>query len=868
MRLPPPLRYTIPALIVVCGSLVGLSSFLQEINESYRIAEQTATVKLRTSTAQSSRVLEYLYRSSDSENQIKTLVSQLGAYQGYKSVMILGDNNKVEQSNDYRQEGAAVSDTLAGNYGPEISTVRKTLSGSILSVDNKSKLISIYPVLLASRANELRPSRVGILFVEYDLESVKHYAFNTALRRALISNASLIAFCLLIWLFFEFALNKRIQKLVEASNNLGEGKLDSRSVLTGSDELAQVSAAFDSMAEKMQNNSVRLERQARKEKLLREINDRIRTSLNLKQIFETATLEVLAYLRTDRVAVYQFAAGTDCRLGHFIAVSSIAGINSILDQEVEDTCFTPRLVKMYLDGRANIIDDITTAKLIPCYREPLERYNIRSSATMPLVHGHELWGLLCVHQCREARKWSDEELEFIRYVAVQLAIAIKQSILFTQIETELRDRKLAEEQLIQANHQLEETNDELARATRLKDEFLANMSHELRTPLNAILGMAESMREGFYGELPTEQSTPVEQISKSGAHLLDLINDILDITKIEAGKLEISPEPSLVSDLCESCFKTAQHLTSAKSITLNSDIQSDIPCCLIDPKLLRQILINLLSNAIKFTPVGGQVSMRAVLEPSSPASNTGFHLVFEVRDNGIGIEPENRDKVFMPFVQVQSSLNRQFGGTGLGLSIVKKIVEAQGGTIHLDSELGKGSHFRVVLPYQPVSAPQDKFADASDPSLVAKQDGDNEHQKLSSQGDIGQSTDGARVLLAEDNPVNSLIYTRYLKSKGFDLLHASNGQEAVDMAINEPVDVILLDMSMPILDGFEVMQKLRNSTDPRVARIPIIAFTAMAMKGDRERCLAAGANEYLTKPVKLTQLDITIKYVLSKGVSG
>ena len=154
---------------------MGLSSFLQEINESYRIAEQTATVKLRTSTAQSSRVLEYLYRSSDSENQIKTLVSQLGAYQGYKSVMILGDNNKVEQSNDYRQEGAAVSDTLAGNYGPEISTVRKTLSGSILSVDNKSKLISIYPVLLASRANELRPSRVGILFVEYDLESVKHY---------------------------------------------------------------------------------------------------------------------------------------------------------------------------------------------------------------------------------------------------------------------------------------------------------------------------------------------------------------------------------------------------------------------------------------------------------------------------------------------------------------------------------------------------------------------------------------------------------------------------------------------------------------------------------------------------------------------
>ncbi len=439
------------------------------------------------------------------------------------------------------------------------------------------------------------------------------------------------------------------------------------------------SAAFDSMAEKMQNNSVRLERQARKEQLLREINDRIRKSLNLEQIFETATFEVLSYLQTDRVAVYQFVAAHECRIGRFIAVSSAAGINSILDQEVEDTCFTPRMVDLYSKGRANVIDDVKAAKLMPCYRELLERYDICSSATIPLVHGQELWGLLCVHQCRQARKWSDEELAFIRYVAVQLAIAIQQSTLFTQIETELRDRKLAEERLIQANHQLEETNDELARATRLKDEFLANMSHELRTPLNAILGMAESMREGIYGELPTQQSTAVEEISKSGAHLLDLINDILDITKIEAGKLEVIPEPSFVSELCESCFATAQQLTLAKSVKLHSDIQPDIPCCHIDPKLLRQVLINLLSNAVKFTPEGGQVSMRAVLEPASPASDTDSQLVFEVRDTGIGIAPEDRDKVFMPFIQVQSSLNRQFGGTGLGLSIVKKIIEAQGG---------------------------------------------------------------------------------------------------------------------------------------------------------------------------------------------
>ena len=608
MRFPPPLRYTIPTLIVLCGSLAGFSSFLQEINESYRAAEQSATANIRTTTAQTSRILEYLYRSSGSENQIRTLVSQLGSYSGYLSVMILNDLDAVEQSSDYRQKGASINRTVAGSYRSKIAEVRQSLVGSVLTADNKTRLVSVYPVLLGSLRDELRPSRVGILFVEYDLEGVKKYAFRTALRRALISNLSLIAFCLLIWLFFEFGLNKRIQKLVDASNSLGEGRLDSRSVLTGSDELAHVSAAFDSMAEKMQINSIRLERQARKEKLLREINDRIRQSLNLDQIFEAATTEVLSYLQTDRVAVYQFSPGSDCRRGRFIAASKAPAVDSILDQEIEDTCFTPRLIRLYLAGRANVIHDVRTANLTVCYRKLLERYDILSNAVVPLIHADELWGLLCVHQCQQTRQWSDEDLEFIHYVAGQLGIAIQQSSLFSQIETELHEKKLAEERLIETIHQLGQTNVELARATRLKDEFLANMSHELRTPLNGILGMAESMRDNIYGELSARQYTAVEEISKSGLHLLDLINDILDITKIEAGKLQVSPEPTFVPELCESCLATAQQLTVSKSIRLDADIQADISCCLVDPKLLRQILINLLSNAIKFTPPGGESS--------------------------------------------------------------------------------------------------------------------------------------------------------------------------------------------------------------------------------------------------------------------
>jgi signal transduction histidine kinase/ActR/RegA family two-component response regulator len=860
MRFPPPLRYTIPALIVLCGSLAGFSSFLQEIDESYRVAEQSATANIRTTTAQTSRILEYLYRSSGSENQIRTLVSQLGSYPGYLNVMILNDHDAVEQSSDYRQKGAPIKETLAGSYRSQITEVRRSLVGSVLISDNKSRLVSVYPVLLGSRPDELRPSRVGILFVEYDLEGVKKYAFRTALRRALISNLSLIAFCLMIWLFFEFALNKRIQRLVDASNSLGEGQLDSRSALTGSDELAHVSAAFDSMAEKMQVNSIRLERQARKEQLLRKINDRIRQSLNLEQIFEAATTEVLSYLQTDRVGVYQFSADSDCSRGRFIAASQAHGVESLLDQEIEDTCFSPRLIKLYLAGRANVIHDVRKANLAACYRTLLEKYDILSSAAVPVIHADKLWGLLCVHQCQKTRQWSDEDLEFIHYVAGQLGIAIQQSSLFSQIETELHEKKLAEERLIETNHQLAQTNEELARATRLKDEFLANMSHELRTPLNGILGMAESMHDNIYGELTAKQSTALEEISKSGLHLLDLINDILDITKIEAGKLQVRPEPTFVSELCESCLATAQQLAVAKSIRLDADIQSDIPCCLVDPKLLRQILINLLSNAIKFTPPEGRIMMRAFVGLPSQRQPADSQLILQVRDTGIGIAPENTDKIFMPFVQLQSSLNRQFGGTGLGLSIVKKLLEAHGGSIHLDSEIGKGSCFTVNLPLQPAVAPLPRISAGPEESLQIVQGA------LTGAASSAKLPDGIRVLLAEDNRVNSLIYIRYLKAKGYSVLHAINGQEAIEMAMRDSFDVMVLDMSMPILDGFEVMHRLRKSDNSQVARIPIIALTALAMKGDRERCLAAGANEYLPKPVKLNQLDIAIKQMLSHGV--
>ncbi|MBM3301522.1 MAG: histidine kinase, partial [Deltaproteobacteria bacterium] len=201
----------------------------------------------------------------------------------------------------------------------------------------------------------------------------------------------------------------------------------------------------------------------------------------------------------------------------------------------------------------------------------------------------------------------------MNHVASQLSIAIQQADLFTKLEDELQEKKLAEERLITVNEELASINDQLARSTRLKDEFLANMSHELRTPLNGILGMAESLQDNIYGEVSTIQRKALEEIDRSGNHLLELINDILDITKIEAGKLEVHLHPASITLLCHSCISTIQRMAEAKSILLSSEIESDLPVVLLDERLLRQVLINLLSNAVKFTPDKGTVRLEVRL---------------------------------------------------------------------------------------------------------------------------------------------------------------------------------------------------------------------------------------------------------------
>lgn len=395
------------------------------------------------------------------------------------------------------------------------------------------------------------------------------------------------------------------------------------------------------------------------------------------------------------------------------------------------------------------------------------------------------------------------------------------------------------------------TNAELERATRLKDEFLANMSHELRTPLNAILGMMESMQEGIFGPVNDKQIDAIRTVEKSANHLLSLINDILDVAKIESGQIELERRQVSIDYLCESSLAFIKQQALKKNIQLKTRIPRHLPDLLVDETRIRQALLNLLTNAVKFTPDNGSVTLTVSWLTPEQMLSPQTYLRFAVTDTGIGIAPENIARLFQPFVQIDSALNRQQTGTGLGLALVKQIVELHGGQVGLTSELGQGSCFTLDLPYEASVYSPAPAEDLSPPV----------QHPLFQEG--LQPLDGLPdplILLAEDNPTNVLTISYYLEAKGYRLLLANNGQEALDLAFAHHPDLILMDIQMPGLDGLEAMKQIRQQD--MVRETPIIALTALTMTGDQERCLAAGANRYLSKPIKLRQLDRTIQELL------
>jgi signal transduction histidine kinase/DNA-binding response OmpR family regulator len=429
-----------------------------------------------------------------------------------------------------------------------------------------------------------------------------------------------------------------------------------------------------------------------------------------------------------------------------------------------------------------------------------------------------------------------DEIEYLGESLNAMIVALKSS----RAELEDHQEKL-EERIHERTEALEEATERALAANKAKSEFLANISHELRTPMNGVLGMIDIVLD----ESPTPRQVEHLETARSCAHtLLALLNDILDLSKIEAGRMLLEKIPLDLRKVAAECVRSVTPQCHQKGIEIDGSVAPEVPELLIgDPLRIRQVIANLVSNAVKFTEHG---HVRLSIKLAGSAENGAWPVLIEVSDTGAGIAPEKQTEIFEEFTQADGSITRKYGGTGLGLAITRRLVEMHGGSISVQSEVGVGSVFRVTVFLESVPAASAQSATSgAEAEPVAESSGVRDHVK---------------VLVAEDNAVNQRVVSTLLEKRGFTVRVAGNGREAVAALEQEPADVILMDVQMPEMDGIEATKRIR--ANPAWSNIPIIAMTAHAMNGDRERCLSAGMDDYLSKPVSPSHLMKTIQTYL------
>ena len=442
----------------------------------------------------------------------------------------------------------------------------------------------------------------------------------------------------------------------------------------------------------------------------------------------------------------------------------------------------------------------------------------KSVMVMPLESPNRVVGALTLGR-KQVKPFTDLEQALVRVIANQAAISLDNAALHASAQRQLQEIALQK-------HELEVANAQIRENSRLKSEFLANMSHELRTPLNSILGFSEILKDNLAGKMsPQQEQECLENIHSSGRHLLNLVNDVLDLSKIEAGRLELQYEEFQVGSCISEVLTVVRPLAERASVNVVVELDNESALLRADKGKLKQILYNLLSNAIKFTPEGGQALVKTRTKPRAG------QLVLQVKDSGIGIAPDHHEQIFSEFFQVQAAADRQFEGTGLGLALVKRLVGLHGGTIKVDSQLGKGATFTVTLPLR------------------------------------GLRPDGQlrnRILVIEDNPSSLELSTLVLRGQGFKVDTATDGQEGLQMAKAHPYDLILMDIQLPGIDGLTVTRLIK--ADPRTARTPIVALSARAMLGDEREALEAGCSGYITKPIEVKSfLNTVTEYLEAQG---
>ena len=677
------------------------------------------------------------------------------------------------------------------------------------------------PIVATVDARRLHAMGTSIRPVEFDAstEGAGRLALSVALDEApqraafwrrLVTVIAILAMTSIVVVGGALVLTLRlagsIQALRAGAARIGSGDLASRISIKTGDELEALADQFNQMAGQLQTSYADLEKKVELRtrelaqlveelRALGEVSQAVNSTLDLETVLNTIVAKATQLSGTEAGAIYVHDDAKD-----EFALRATYGMSEAFVAELarQGVGFGKSTVAQATMRRAPVqVADLEEAKPTPL-QEVILRAGYRALLVMPLLSRDNLMGALVVRR-KAPGSFPAPVLDLLQTFAAQSVLAIQNARLFQEIEEKGRQLELT---------------------SRHKSQFVASMSHELRTPLNAIIGLTEMMVNNASRFGTEKAAEPLRRVNRAGTHLLGLINQVLDLSKIEAGKLELSPETVNLAPLLEEIIGTARQLAEQNKNRLVLDAQENLGQLTVDPMRLRQILLNLLSNACKFTKQGEvKLRVKRVVDGRN-------WIEIAVADTGIGMTPEQQAKLFEEFIQANSSTARQYGGTGLGLAITRKLVRMMGGDVTVTSEPGKGSVFTVRLPA------------STDP------------QARSSTGLDGRRSPTAdRVLVIDDDATARELIADHLKAEGFSVVTAAGGVEGLKLAKELRPTAITLDVLMPDLDGWSVLTALRQ--DPELAEIPVIMITIV---DEHRRGIALGAAGYLTKPIDRERL--------------
>jgi len=715
---------------------------------------------------------------------MRQIVSSIASEPDVLYAMIVDPSGRLLVHNDPRETGRTYTDPMterAAHAGrPLVQELwRRDLYGYDVAV----------PVYVLNDRRAV--ARVGIS-LERELAGIRR-------TRNLILGLAVLAlgagFALAAWQ--ARTVTRPVAELVRAASAVAAGSLDHRIPVRGGDEVGQLGEAFNRLGESL--------------KVRREFDRAISSTLDLGAVLQTIADHARALLGTDLayVASYDAAAGA-------ATVLACAGDRTGLLRGLAIVRGRGAGGHVLETGEPLVVPDYARDARVTHEDELVRREGVVSALLIPIARKDRTVGLLCVAD-RHPTAFTTQDREVVLGLAGQAAIAIENATLYEQV------RQYADElegKVDARTRELQEANQHLEAASRHKSEFLANMSHELRTPLNAIIGFSEVLLERMFGEMSPKQTEYLQDILASGRHLLSLINDILDLSKVEAGRMELELAPFSLPETLENALMLVRERAGRHGVALDLVVDERLGDVVGDERKVRQVLLNLLSNAVKFTPDGGRIGVRATRIDDT--------VEISVRDTGIGIAPEDQAAVFEEFRQVGGDRARKREGTGLGLALARRFVELHGGRIWVESEVGRGSTFTFTLAVTPHA------------------------EKL--------------VLIVEDNERNRKLLRDVLQVQGYRTLDAETAEDGIRLAQQSRPGLVLMDIQLPGMDGVAALGALR--ADPRTRDIPVIAVTASVMPPDRGRIMAAGFDGYLAKPIDVKAFLEAVRETLGRRRGG